>query len=91
MSQPTSTPDLSALTRAFEAITGEMRYQAAQPCTNTPSVAGEILLIEEWVAKARTQYTVNDGDEQALCELRKVAATCMRAMINHGAYAREGY
>jgi len=83
--------------RAYTAIGNELHYQEARAKRdnwdhkNVPSVEGEILMIEEYVAKARAAYTNNAGNEQALHELRKVAAMCVRAMINHGAYEREGF
>ncbi len=93
----TNLSDAQKRAQVFDAIVGEMRYQADRATNdewdheNVPPVAAEILLIEEYVAKARTQYTVNPGDEQALHELRKVAAMCVRAMVNHGVHTRKGY
>ena len=54
------------------------------------SVGEEILLIEEYAAKARTEWT-NDFDQpevSALHMLRKIAGICVRCMENHGAPKR---
>ena len=49
-----------------------------------PTVEAEILMIEEYVAKARQAWVTSDGDKPSLHELRKVAAMAIRCLENHG-------
>ena len=51
---------------------------------NKPSVAEEILMLEEYIARARLEWTRNQGDEQALDVVRKVSALALRCLANHG-------
>lgn len=51
-------------------------------------VAAEILMIEEYAARARVEWTDNKGDEAALAMVRKVAGLCVRCMEHHGAPER---
>jgi hypothetical protein len=48
-------------------------------------VAAEILMIEEYAARARKEWTDQKGDEAALNMIRKVAGLCVRCMEHHGA------
>lgn len=55
------------------------------------TVAEELLMLEEYVAKARTAWTNAPRADEALATtevLRKCAAICVRAMENHGAPGR---
>lgn len=54
-----------------------------------PSVAEEILLIQEYLNKARTALVNNTGDDQALDVLRKTTAMCLRCLTNHGCPQRK--
>ena len=86
---------MAAHETAFVAIRGELRYQESLGHTwknrNHPTVGEELLLIEEYMALARTAYTRNPGDAEALDVLRKVAAMCVRAMSNGGVVMRAGF
>lgn len=58
------------------------------------TVAEELLMIEEYVAKARTAWTNAPRNVEADVTtnvLRKIAAIAVRAMENHGAPGREGF
>lgn len=79
---------------AFEAINGERDYQDAlgtnrrsQPASK-PTVSAEILMLEEYVARARDAWVNQPGDIPSLIEIRKVAAIAIRAMENHGSLTR---
>lgn len=69
----------------FEAIESERDYQnRLTQCQLSP--AEEILLLEEYVKRAREKYagTFADSSERpAMNTLRKCAAICVRAMENH--------
>lgn len=51
---------------------------------NKPSVAEEILMMQEYLDKARTEWTHNQGDTEALDVLRKVTAMGLRCLATHG-------
>lgn len=78
---------------AINAIEGELNYQHSIVSDNEynpiASVAEEILMMEEYLQKARTSFTSNTGDKAALDQLRKVTAMGIRAMINHGSVERK--
>jgi len=58
------------------------------------TVAEELLMIEEYVARARKAWTDCPRDDEALTltpMFRKIAAIAVRAMENHGAPGRDGF
>lgn len=85
----------------FRAIDSEREYQASHwPCNDgaggepVRTVAEELLMIEEYAARARKVWT----DCKRTAEvpevtnfMRNIAAIAVRAMENHGAPGREGY
>jgi hypothetical protein len=80
----------------YQIVDDERSYQDAQReegrfTEEVLPVSGEILCVEEYVAKLRTAYTANPGEtpEECLHIFRKVAALCVRAMEHHGAPERE--
>ncbi len=79
-------------TETERAIVSELAYQSrcadAWDNANKPSVGEELLLIEEYLAKTRTAFTHNHGNDAALDSLRKVTAMCIRCLNNHGAPVR---
>lgn len=52
-------------------------------------VAAEILMIEDYAARARKEWTDNKGDDAALAMVRKVAGLAVRCMEHHGAPRRQ--
>lgn len=81
----------------YKRIDEERNYQDSfiDDMVETPdgmsmAVGEEILLIEEYIAKARTEWT-NDFTQpevSALHMIRKIAGICVRCMENHGAPKR---
>jgi hypothetical protein len=53
------------------------------------SVAAEILMMEDYVARARKAFTDNYGDEAALEVVRKIAGLAVRCMEHHGVKSRQ--
>lgn len=91
-------PSLDAckdLAVVFQAILKEMEYQLRlslqKPWNhrNTPSVGEEILLAEEYLARARRAFTDSNDTTEARCLSRKIAAMCARMMLNHGTVTRQ--
>lgn len=76
----------------FAAIDGERAYQDGQWPENAPSdprplsIGEYILLIEEYCAKARLEWSRARRPEiEALHQIRKIAGIAVRCMENHGA------
>lgn len=77
--------------RVYDIIDGERDYQditwAASERALTP---GEFLILfEEYVAKARSRWVKDHGDEALRNEFRKLAGIAVRALEAHGAVPRE--
>jgi hypothetical protein len=85
--EPKATQD-----EVFAAIKDERRYQNLLPKTRSDGkmlpVAGEILLMEELLAKTRLAYYDNAGDQQALDRIRKLVGVGVRCLENHGVIPR---
>jgi hypothetical protein len=83
------------LVKVYEAIEGELDYQAdsiGPKCVhgNVPPVAAELLLIEEYVLRARKAWTDGHSDPAAgLDELRKIIGIGVRCARNHGLPSRK--
>lgn len=77
----------------IEAINTERDYQDSLPGNLTDrylhSVGESILLLEEYVQRAKQEWVNNAGDWDALDEIRKIAAIAVRCMEQHGAPRRE--
>lgn len=81
----------------YAAIDSEREYQdtvwqsnALEPRT----VAEELLMLEEYVVRARKVWTDEPRETEALVTtevIRKIAGIAVRAMENHGAPGRTGY
>jgi len=54
-----------------------------------PAVAEEILLLEEYIQRARLQWVDRPSDTPALHPVRKVAAIALRCLANHGCPERD--
>jgi hypothetical protein len=71
-----------------EVIQTERDYQNRQGNNwqhkNKPSVEAELLLMEEYLQKARTAWVTIPGNEQTLDILRKVVGVGVRCFENHG-------
>lgn len=85
--------------RVYAAIDSERDYQDRVWAENAGKVAGaqvrtvaeELLMLEEYVSKARAAWTVAPRSAEVLITtdiLRKCAGICVRAMENHGAPER---
>ena len=72
----------------YRLIDGERDYQDAQAKQwdhkGVPSAEGEILMMEEYIAKARTAWTTGADDETSLDMIRKVIGMGVRCLENHG-------
>lgn len=78
---------------AFAAINSEREYQdnvvGNKYSQAMHTVAAEILMMEEYIQRARFMWINNAGDEAALKEIRKATALGVRCMEHHGAPLRE--
>lgn len=54
-------------------------------------LAAEILMMQEYLDKARNSWTHGAKDDDALAKIRCVAAMAIRAMEYHGCPDREAY
>lgn len=75
----------------FAVVVDERRYQDRKwgSITDHPhEVAGWILIMESLLADARSAWTGNRGDAGALDEIRKVVATGIACMEQHGVVHR---
>jgi len=72
----------------FDKLKVELEYQdltaANYEHNGCPSFETEILLMEEYLANARTAWLSNKGNTMALDYLRKVAGIAVRCFKNHG-------
>lgn len=86
---------------AYSAIDSERAYQDHMwrenaGLTEAPvrTVAEELLMLEEYVARARKVWTDAPRSIEVpvtMDVIRKCAAICVRAMENHGVKNREGF
>lgn len=83
----------------YAAIDSERDYQTAvwrenaglDPTEPVRTVAEELLMLEDYVARARTAWTNARRDVEVAITtdiLRKCAGICVRAMENHGVTGR---
>lgn len=79
----------------FKAIDSEREYQDScwkddrDGSPNPLSIGEFILLIEDYAARARANFTREKKPEmQALCEIRKIAGIAVNCMEQHGAPLR---
>lgn len=78
--------------RIFDVLDGERDYQdETWPHTEgTGHSVGEfLLLLEEYVSRARAEWTRTHGDDPTMNVMRKVGGIVVRAMEEHGAIPRE--
>jgi len=70
------------------AIESELRYQEQTAGKwahkNNPSLEKEMLLMEEYLSKARSTWTTNSNPMCTLDMLRKVVGIGVRCFHNHG-------
>jgi hypothetical protein len=90
-----STP-ITSRYHVYEAVDSERNYQDKMWSENAPadpralSIGEDILLIEEYCAKARLAWSKEMRPElTALEEIRKIAGIAVRCMENHGAPKRK--
>jgi hypothetical protein len=83
-------------TDVYHLIDGERDYQDSKDLGPTgrndgrqKSVGDYLTVIREYVSRADTAYTVNEGDGPALEVVRKIAAVCVQCMEVHGCKPRE--
>lgn len=86
---------MSTRKEVYDAIESERDYQEKTwPKSKNLPAAGEILLLEEYLGKFRTNYQLNDDSDPYTCpeiclhDLRKMAAIVVRAMENTHALKR---
>ena len=74
------------------AIDEERSYQAElNPNDDKMSIEAELLLLEEYIGKARAVWTTtfgDDGETPTRHMIRKIAVIAVRCMENHGAARR---
>ena len=80
--------------QVYEIINGEREYQDALVQRGVyekqvHTVGEEILMICHYSDLAKESWTKNYGDTEALKQIRKIAALCVRCMENHGATPRK--
>lgn len=67
----------------------EFKYQNSRAVCESwdhkgvPSVPEELLLLEEYIQRARRQWADSPGDTPALHVIRKVTAIALRCLANH--------
>jgi len=66
-----------------ERIRQENFYKEGRFRQEMHTVGAEIALIHEYVHKTQSKWSDTFGDEEALKEIVKVAALCVRALENH--------
>lgn len=79
--------------KVYEAVNSERNYQDSLNQgwlhNGKPTVEAEILMMEEYLKRARTKWTTTYGDSKAgLDELRSVVAMGIRCFENHGVNER---
>jgi len=87
---------MSTRSEVYKAIDGERDYQNSrisnkfghQPGEHQHPVAAEILMMEDYIQRARKEWTDNKGVVPALHMVRKVAGLAVRCMEHHGAPER---
>ncbi len=76
----------------YAAIDGERDYQDALGANRTDgsahTVGDYLTMLDTYLRRAQDDWTGNPGNEQALDELRKVAAIAVRCLEEHGAPPR---
>lgn len=77
--------------KVYEAINSEREYQDSLRDFGTFTerklpIAGELLILQEYIGKAVAKYVSSPGETPAECLtiIRKIAAICIRAMEQHG-------
>lgn len=79
--------------KVYSVIDGERDYQDEQAAKwdhkGIPSVAAELLMMEEYMAKARTMWVNSTNDQAALDMLRKVVGIGVRCFENHSVPSRQ--
>lgn len=75
----------------YKCIDGEREYQNKLNWNHKdhPSLEAEILLMEEYLLKARQQWTNSDDDTLALDIIRKITGMGVRCLENHGCPERQ--
>ena len=79
----------------FEVIQTERAYQERDKVDKDwnhrgkPSIEAEMLMMEEYLSKARTAWTTSPNKSEALDVLRKVVGIGFRCFENHGCSKRE--
>jgi hypothetical protein len=90
MLEPENT--VSSRKHVFDCITSEREYQdlTAQNWNHKghPSIAAELLMMEEYLLKARTAYCGTRDDAETLDVLRKIAGIAVRCLENYGVAPR---
>lgn len=76
---------------AYDAIDSERAYQDKTWPEPAVGVPDSILLIEEYIFRARAAWSISTTDTEALNMLRKVAGIAVRCMEHNGSPRREGF
>jgi len=90
MLEPENT--VSSREHVFDCITSEREYQdkTVQKWNHKghPPIAAELLMMEEYLLKARTAWCNTRDDAETLDVLRKIAGIAVRCLENYGAVPR---
>jgi len=75
--------------RVIAAINGELEYQNEMAGSDRANeedngLSGQIVTLGTYTDKARDAWTLSNGNEASLHELRKVAAIAIRALVRFG-------
>lgn len=82
----------SSRDKVYDIVDGERDYQdETWPHTEGTghSVGEYLLMLEEYVARARSEWTKTHGDQPTLNVMRKVCGITVRCMEDHEAIPRE--
>ena len=73
----------------LDALQGELNYQYEMSDNDRADyidngVAGQLVTLDTYLRKAQDDWTLNAGDEKSLHQIRKLAATAIRTMVQYG-------
>lgn len=72
--------------KVYQKIDAERAYQDNMSWNHagSPTIEAELLMLHEYLGRARTAWTDNTDNEPALHMIRKIAGIAVRCLENHG-------